>query len=163
MSINALTNAAASRRPDFAPFNAVPRGLEEIATASASLPTSANTHASLVAANLQRHGQLTRGVWLTFWVFLATTPLIVWLVYSAKLKAAQKPLPKNPRTWPLWGMFAATVAYSAWHSHFQIARLIDFRTGTPPALPEWPSSWPQQFLGCWRASFSTLPSAQLIY
>ena len=38
MSINALTNAALARRPDFEPAGGVPQGLAEIATAAASTP-----------------------------------------------------------------------------------------------------------------------------
>src|SRR5438045_2474613 len=38
MSINALTNAAAARRPDFAPFGTVPRGLAGIAFAAGNMP-----------------------------------------------------------------------------------------------------------------------------
>ena len=45
---------------------------------------------------------------------LGATPVVVWLVYGAKIKAAQKRLPLAPGTWPIWEMFAATVAYCAW-------------------------------------------------
>jgi len=38
MSINALTNAAVARRPDFQPVDAVPATLAEIASAAASVP-----------------------------------------------------------------------------------------------------------------------------
>jgi hypothetical protein len=38
MSINALTNAAVARRPDFQPVDAVPTTLAEIADAAASVP-----------------------------------------------------------------------------------------------------------------------------
>jgi hypothetical protein len=56
----------------------------------------------------------SRGEWISFFVFLVATPLVVWLVYGAKIKAAQKPLPISFGTWPIWEMFAATVAYCAW-------------------------------------------------
>jgi len=51
---------------------------------------------------------------VAFWVFLVATPLVFWVVFAAKLKGAQKPLPLAFSTWPLWEMFAATVAYVAW-------------------------------------------------
>jgi len=146
MSLNSLTNAATARRPDFYPFDAVPRGIEEIARAAATLPASTAAQAPSIAADaqppnaintalnvlfgyiptevltlyvailaaIQTRGQVTSGDWVTFCAFLGFTPVVVWLLYGAKLKAAQKPLPLNPRTWPLWEMFAATVAYSAW-------------------------------------------------
>jgi hypothetical protein len=52
--------------------------------------------------------------WTVFYCFLVATPVIVWLVFAAKVHAANKPLPLAPRTWPLWEMFAATVAYTVW-------------------------------------------------
>jgi len=52
----------------------------------------------------------------TFWVFLLVTPLTVWLVYAAKLKALGdgRRLPSRPSAWPVWEMSAATIAYTAW-------------------------------------------------
>ncbi len=41
MSINAMTNAAAARRPDTFPLNTVPQGLTEIARATTTTPTDA--------------------------------------------------------------------------------------------------------------------------
>ena len=52
--------------------------------------------------------------WLPFWCFLAATPLVVWLVFATKLKSAGKPIPIPPPQWPLWEMFAGTLAYFAW-------------------------------------------------
>jgi hypothetical protein len=52
--------------------------------------------------------------WATLYIFLAATPIIFWIVYATKLKAAGKQLPIAFSTWPIWEMFAATVAYSAW-------------------------------------------------
>lgn len=42
------------------------------------------------------------------------TPVVVWLVYGAKVKALEKPVPIRFGAWPLWEMFAATLAFSAW-------------------------------------------------
>jgi hypothetical protein len=52
--------------------------------------------------------------WVAFWVFLAATPIIQWMVYAAKVKDKGKPLPVRPKAWPKWEMIAATIAYVAW-------------------------------------------------
>lgn len=62
----------------------------------------------------QKPGPVPQTMWITFWIFLIFTPIVVWLVYGGKLIAAQKPIPLAFRTWPIWEMFAATVAYCAW-------------------------------------------------
>jgi hypothetical protein len=67
-----------------------------------------------VLAAIQKPGIVTRAEWITLWGFLVATPIVVWLVFGAKVKAAQKQMPVAPRTWPVWEMFAATVAYCAW-------------------------------------------------
>lgn len=147
MSINSLANAAAARRPDMAPLDVVPEGLDEIARASFTtptadldtapapgggtlqgaasidtafnvlfgyIPTEVLTLYVAVLASIQQPNKVTQAMWITFWCFLIATPIVVWLVYGAKLKAAQKPLPFRYGVWPVWEMFAATVAYSAW-------------------------------------------------
>jgi hypothetical protein len=55
--------------------------------------------------------EITPGEWSTFYLFLVLTPVVVWLVFAAKLKAEQKPLPVAFATWPVWEMFSATLAY----------------------------------------------------
>jgi hypothetical protein len=144
MSINALANAAAARRSDTAPENAVPSGLHEIARAAASSPVAAGQPAPssafgagqavetainvlfgyipteiltlyvAVLAAIQQPNKVTSADWAAFWAFLAGTPLVVWLVYGAKIKALQKPLPVAFSAWPVWEMLAATLAYVAW-------------------------------------------------
>jgi len=140
MSINALTNAAAARRPDFFPLNKTPKGLREIAKAAATspapggatpqesssqvdtalhvlfgyIPTEVLTLYVAVLAAVQQPNKVTSADWIAFWSFLVATPVVVWLVYGAKVKAANKPLPLNFGTWPLWEMVAAAVAYCAW-------------------------------------------------
>ena len=143
MSINSLANAAAARRPDTVPLNQVPANLDEIARASATPPTTVpapvgqpsqpkgNIETALnvlfgyipteiitlyvaVLAAIGTEGAVTRAEWISFFVFLAATPLVVWLVYGAKLKNANLPLPTPFGAWPVWEMFAATVAYTAW-------------------------------------------------
>jgi len=65
-------------------------------------------------ATTQQPVPVSRTEWIAFWSFLVATPIVVWLVYAAKVKAAQKPLPVFPRAWPVWEMSAATLAYTAW-------------------------------------------------
>ena len=142
MSINSLANAAAARRPDTVPLGQVPRSLDEIALASATPPSTADigmppagtsnnietafnilfgyipteviTLYVAVLAAIGKEGEVTQPEWASFWVFLAATPLVVWLVYAAKLKNLQKPLPIHFAMWPKWEMFAATAAFAAW-------------------------------------------------
>jgi hypothetical protein len=144
MSINSLANAAAARRADTGPLNAVPKGLHEIAIAAATSPVLAAPPAGATAAGAGQAVDTTLNVlfgyipteiltlyvavlaaiqpastartahWAAFWSFLIATPLVVWLVYAAKIKALQKPLPFGLQAWPMWEMIAATVAYLAW-------------------------------------------------
>jgi hypothetical protein len=47
-------------------------------------------------------------------VFLALTPVIVWLVYAAKVRNAGQRLPSSVASWPWWEMISTTVAFAAW-------------------------------------------------
>ena len=145
MSINALANAAAARRPDFFPLEKAPVGLREIADAARTppmsepqapdraeprsnsaqidtalhvlfgyIPTEVLTLYVAVLAAIQQPNKVTSADWIAFWSFLVATPIVVWLVYSAKVKTANKRLPFAFGAWPLWEMLAATVAYCAW-------------------------------------------------
>jgi hypothetical protein len=154
MSINSLANQAAARRPDLAPLGTTPQGLEEIAMAAGTSPTTGTQpprpgtpgqssaqvdtalnvlfgyipteiitlYVAVFAALTPPSGQalagqamrVTPAQWFTFWTFLVATPIVVWLVYAAKIRAAQRPLPLAIGAMPLWEMFAAGVAYFAW-------------------------------------------------
>jgi hypothetical protein len=78
------------------------------------IPTEILTLYVAVLAALHQPNKISQAEWNTFWVFLIATPIVVWLVYSAKVMAAKKPTPLAPSQWPIWEMFAATVAYFAW-------------------------------------------------
>jgi hypothetical protein len=141
MSINSMANAAAARRHDTAPVNRVPAGLKEIARASMSAPATRDPPAGpppngtvdtafnvlfgyipteiitlyvAVLGTVGKEGGVTTGEWASFISFLVSTPIVVWLVYAAKLKSISLPLPAEPKSWPIWEMFAGTVAYIAW-------------------------------------------------
>jgi hypothetical protein len=119
--------------PQVAPVDMAPKSLNQIELATAGTPDSQNavTTALKVIVTYIPTEVLTvyvailgvlqipnrtsyRPLWVTFYCFLAVTPLVVWLVYTAKVIAAGKNLPLLPNEWPLWEMFAATVAYAAW-------------------------------------------------
>ena len=78
------------------------------------IPTEILTLYVAVLATIHQPNKVTSGEWIAFWSFLVATPVVVWLVYGAKLKALQKALPLSLATWPVWEMFAATIAYCAW-------------------------------------------------
>jgi hypothetical protein len=52
--------------------------------------------------------------WVVFFVFLALTPIVSWLIYAAKAINAGDPPPWSIAKWPKWEMTAATVAYVIW-------------------------------------------------
>jgi hypothetical protein len=179
MSINSLTNAAAARRPDFAPINKVPVGLSEIAVAAAGMPAAEGTSsgspppkgmtaangvntamnvlfgyipievvtlyvAILAAVHPSADGgghshtpqelEVTHTDWVIFWIFLIATPLVLWVVFAAKLKSAQKDLPMKLAAWPFWEMCAATVAFAAWAFALPETPFRDFRDWYTPGL-----------------------------
>lgn len=78
------------------------------------IPTEIITLYVAVLAAVGVEGSVTRTEWLSFWLFLLFTPVVVWLVYGAKLKNADLPLPLHFGAWPVWEMFAASVAFGAW-------------------------------------------------
>ncbi len=144
MSINSLTNAAAARRPETLPLNDVPKDVGEIAAAANTpptqsppvagatlgdqknavetalnvlfgyIPTEVITLYVTVISSIQSGEKPTTGEWNAFVAFALATPVVVWLVYGAKLKAAGKPLPLSYGAWPVWEMLAATIAFVAW-------------------------------------------------
>ena len=63
---------------------------------------------------VQQTGQVTTAAWITFITFLIATPIVVWLVFGGKLMAAKKAVPTAFKHWPVWEMFAASVAFCAW-------------------------------------------------
>ena len=52
--------------------------------------------------------------WVTFFIFLIFTPLVVWLVYAAKVKKATGVIPLTISSIPVWEMTASTLAFIAW-------------------------------------------------
>jgi hypothetical protein len=89
-----------------------------VAVIAAIHPTSAagssGTSGAVAGAQVAQGTKVMPSDWITFWIFLGSTPIIFWVVYAAKVKSGQKPIPVAFSTWPLWEMFAATLAYFAW-------------------------------------------------
>jgi hypothetical protein len=88
-----------------------------LATLTTYIPTEVLTlYVSAIATlgSLKNAQGQDIGRWIPFVCFLVVTPAVVWLAFASKVQAAGKPLPWSPRGWPVWEMFAATVAYFAW-------------------------------------------------
>jgi len=110
--------AAPPPPPGGPPAPAVNQGANGVNTALNVLfgyiPTEVLTlYVALVAA-IQKPDTVTPAQWIVFWIFLAFTPIVVWMVYASKVKAANGRLPTRFQAWPVWEMLAATVAYVAW-------------------------------------------------
>src|ERR1700716_426146 len=110
MSLVPMTNVAFARRSDTAP--PVPKGASEVNSAAhgAAAPHDAITdalgviiayfpaeinvlYAAVVAALVANDTRSLAGQWVAFWFILALTPVAVWFVYAARVKAAGKLLP----------------------------------------------------------------------
>lgn len=74
------------------------------------------------------------GRWAPFWCFLVLTPVIAWIAFATKLKAAGKPIPISPAKWPLWEMSAATIAYVAWAFALPSTPFAQFQHWYSPGL-----------------------------
>jgi hypothetical protein len=91
----------------------VPTEILTLYVAARSALTQTDKDATGAIQNISAAG-LNPSEWVTFAAAGALTPVVVWLVYAAKLRAASKPLPLRPQTWPVWEMFAATIAFVVW-------------------------------------------------
>jgi hypothetical protein len=131
VSISSMTNAAMSRRRDAQPPTR-PATFSEMAVASRGsnlpesnvaaalevittyIPTEVLTLYVAVLAAIRAPGPALPGEWVAFGFFLVATPVVVWLLYAAKVKAAGKDIPLPPRKWPQWEMSAGMVSFLAW-------------------------------------------------
>ncbi|MFA5190917.1 MAG: hypothetical protein WA117_19180 [Verrucomicrobiia bacterium] len=75
------------------------------------VPTVAALHESHATSKLEA---ASPGEWIAFWVFLAATPVVTWVLYATKVKAESKPVPWCPQQWPIWEMIAGTIAFFVW-------------------------------------------------
>jgi hypothetical protein len=135
MSINSLTNAALARRRDYIPANRPPRTARERAAATSTEPIDENRvsiglkslttyipteiltlYVALVAALQPGTNNPPSFVarWIAFAVFFVLTPVAIWAAFASKLASDNKKIPIRPHHWPMWEMFAGTLAYVAW-------------------------------------------------
>ncbi|HQX52900.1 MAG TPA: hypothetical protein PLY87_19225 [Planctomycetaceae bacterium] len=135
MSISAMTNVAMARRTDIPTTEPVPSTTAAIVEATAGTPESRQgvggalqaimtyipteilaLYTSIATAIQSTNtSELTGNAgWIAFVVCLCITPASVWLMYAGKVKLAGKELPISFSKWPVWEMFAATVAFAAW-------------------------------------------------
>lgn len=70
---------------------------------------SASVAANTGTLNLPSDGEVVMAV-----IFTLMTPVIVWLVYAAKVRAGGGSPPVAPRLWPKWEMFAASTGFVTW-------------------------------------------------
>jgi hypothetical protein len=163
MSINSLANSAAARLPDTLPIGTTPNNLDEIAQAASTPPTTNDTTSPsapppngnvetainvlfgyipteiitlyvAVLGAIGVEGEVTRSEWASFWFFLFATPTVFWLVYAAKLKNANLPLPFSLGVLPIWEMVAATTSFFAWAFALPQSPFADFKDWYSPAL-----------------------------
>ncbi|WP_152683591.1 hypothetical protein [Delftia tsuruhatensis] len=179
MSINSITNSAATRRSDMIAVGMVQTSLRDISCAfqtrvtdmvppaahekvpaTRKIDTVAKSPISgvdtalhvifgfirteiltlyvAVLSALQTLDQVSPADWYKFYLFLALTPAVGWLIFAPKLKAARKVLSIAVGSCPIWEMSAACIAFAIWafalpHSPFSTFPL--YSPATSGALP----------------------------
>ena len=114
---------ASTTPPSVTPPQPAPAGTPETTQSSVDtalnvlfgyIPTEVITLYVAVLAAVQQTTAVSTTEWTTFCIFLGATPVVVWLVYGAKLLHVKKTLPVSFGSIPIWEMFAATCAFAAW-------------------------------------------------
>jgi len=67
-----------------------------------------------VATLMVTPGGSRTGQWTVFYIFLAMTPVTVWLFTASRARAASKPLPLRPALWPVFELVVASVSFVLW-------------------------------------------------
>ena len=125
MSISSMTNVAFQRRTDTpgtppATSSSIAAATGEQPGAESGVTTSMKVIATYIPTEiLTLYLAVVAAVegttgWTAFFLFLFLTPTVVWLVYATRVKTSERRMPVSPAEWPMWEMFAATVAYLAW-------------------------------------------------
>jgi hypothetical protein len=97
------------------------------------IPTEVvTTYVAVLSATRSESKSLT-GQWLALWIFLALTPIAVWILYARRLKVLDQPAPFRPKGWPLWEMCAATLAFAAWALALPNSPILE-KVDYPPGL-----------------------------
>jgi hypothetical protein len=95
------------------------------------IPTEIVTIYVAVIAALSDAGTTSRtGQWVAFWIFLGVTPLALWLLFAARLRAANAS-PLDPMRWPWPELAVAAVAYVLWAFTLPGTPFADFRWYRP--------------------------------
>ena len=140
MSISSMTNVAIARRTDFG-GSVVPTSVDEMATATEEKKETQSLGSTalkaietyipteiialyLAALAAVRAGQeqsgtdsgtiASQGELTSFWLFLALTPIVIWLVYAGKAKTGGARLPMPPKQWPFWEILSGVIGFAAW-------------------------------------------------
>ncbi|SRR5258706_4862187 len=134
MSINALTNAAIARRPDFEPHNEIPRNLTDIAMAAGAPPRPIADSAAPPPAE----GSVPPGTGPNTALQTLTTyiPTEVITLYVSAVAALGTKKPDDPRRWLPFICFLIITPLVVW-----IAFATKVRAGGKP-LPVSPLKWP---------------------
>src|SRR5688572_26281875 len=103
MSISTLTRLAIARRTS-GETKAVQLGTGGNAALDAIVayvPTEViSVYVGIAAALSGSKGEAKATPELVFWVFIVATPVIVWLLFAARMKSADLGVPLHPRKWP---------------------------------------------------------------
>jgi hypothetical protein len=98
----------------------------------AYFPTEINVlYTAILAAIATSDTVALTGQWAAYWFSLAAAPVVVWLLYAARLRADSKRLPLAPKRWPLLEMGFSVVAFAVWGAALP---------GTPFAENDWYNS-----------------------
>jgi len=115
MSINAMANAAAARRLDMAPVGIVPNGLEEIARAAATTPTSADLPPAPGQPPAAAAGQSASQIDTALHVLFGYIPTEILTLYVAVLAAIHQPEEVTGADWnAFWLFLIATPSWFGW-------------------------------------------------
>jgi hypothetical protein len=91
------------------------------------IPTEIVTIYVAVGAALSDAATPSRtGQWVAFWVFLGVTPLALWALFAARLRAANTSPLLDPMRWPWPELVVATVAYVLWAFTLPATPFADF-------------------------------------
>ena len=78
------------------------------------IPTEiVTTYVTVVAVMKQEKAEPT-AQWVVFYVLLALTPIVTWLLLVAKLRSKGMTIKDAFKEFPLWKCIAATIAFVAW-------------------------------------------------
>ena len=135
MSINSLTNSAIARRLDFHPLNTVPKGIEEIAAAAATLPSPV-TGSTPWAAIKPWSAQGLTAINTALNVLFGYIPTEVLTLYVAVLAAIQHPGQTTRGEWIVFWAFLVATPLVVWLVNG--AKVQAAQKPLPLSLEEWP-------------------------